>query len=198
MKINFVFLLCYTDVGDIVKNIFIGGVAKSGKSRLAVNLCKKYGMSHIPLDYFTSSFKHIFPELGISSDVIINKKTSELLSSYLARVIEIIELRDDEFFVLDTAHVFPEDIVKYLDRDKWNIYYLAYPNAIVKNKISEINKYISGGWTSSKNNNELESTFKKLIEISKNIEDQCKSADIDFIDTSNEDIIDVFEGKFNQ
>lgn len=56
-----------------MKNILICGVAKSGKSYLANKLCKKYKYNHIPIDYFTSSFKHNFPEIGITSNIIIDK-----------------------------------------------------------------------------------------------------------------------------
>ncbi len=50
------FFVCYNCHGGSIfmKNIFIGGVAKSGKSRLATYLCKKYNMNHIPIDYFAS------------------------------------------------------------------------------------------------------------------------------------------------
>ena len=74
-----------------MKNIFIGGVAKSGKSRLAVSLCKKYGMNHIPLDYFASSFKHNYPELGITSNVIIDSTSSKKFSLFLSRFIKIVQ-----------------------------------------------------------------------------------------------------------
>ena len=67
-----------------MKNIFIGGVAKSGKSRLAIDLCKKYGMNHIPLDYFASSFKRNFPEVGIKTNVIIDPDSSKLLSLFIS------------------------------------------------------------------------------------------------------------------
>ena len=175
-----------------MKNIFIGGVAKSGKSRLAVHLCKKYNMNHIPLDYFASSFKHNFPEIGITSDVIIDEESSKQLSLFLSRFIEITELVDDEFFIIDSAHILPNDIIKYLDRDKWDIYYLGYPNTTSKEKEIEIEKYIKDGWTTKRSKEELLETIDKLISISKDIEEECKSNNIAFIDTSNKDVIELF------
>ena len=175
-----------------MKNIFIGGVAKSGKSRLSNNLCKKYGMNHIPVDYFASSFKHNFSEIGITSNVIIDKKSSELLAKFLSRFIEIVESKDDEYFVIDSAHIYPVDIIKYLDPSKWDIYYLGYPNTTAEEKIKEIKKYSKGGWTSKKSEEELLKIFDELIEISKDIEDECKSNNLIFIDTSNDDVINLF------
>ena len=121
-----------------MKNIFIGGVAKSGKSRLAVHLCKKYNMNHIPLDYFASSFKNNFPEVGITSNVIIDGESSKKFALFLSRFINIVESKNDEFFVLDSAHILPQDIIEYLDKEKWDIYYLGYANTTAEKKIEEI------------------------------------------------------------
>ena len=174
-----------------MKNIFIGGVAKSGKSRLAVDLSKKYGMNHIPLDYFASSFKHNFPDVGITSNVLIDKESSKLLALFLSKFISIVELKNDEFFVLDSAHILPEDIIKYLDPQKWDIYYLGYPTITAEEKISEIEKYTKGGWTSKRSHQELLEIFNKLIILSKNIQNTCINYSIEFIDTSNVDVLKI-------
>ena len=176
-----------------MNNIFIGGVAKSGKSRLATMLCEKYGYNHLPLDYFASSFKHNFPEIGITSNVIIDKSSSEKLSLFLSRFIEIVDSKNDEFFIVDSAHIYPSDIIKYLDPEKWDIYYLGYPNITAEDKIEEIKKYVMGGWTSKRSEEELQNVFVELINISKRIEEECKNNNIRFFDTSYNDIIDVFE-----
>lgn len=176
-----------------MKNIFIGGAAKSGKSRLAKYLRDKSNYNHIPLDYFTSSFKHNFPELGITSNVLIDENSSKLLSLFLSRVIEIIELKEDEHFILDCAHVYPEDIIKYLDPNKWDIYFLGYPNTTGEDKLEEIRKYKKGGWISNKSEYELKNTFSELVSISKNINEQCKIYNINFVDTSNIDVLNLFK-----
>lgn len=178
--------------GENMKNIFIGGVAKSGKSRLATYLCRKYNINHIPIDYFASSFKHNFPNFGITSNVIIDKKSSKLLSLFLSRFIEIAESKDDEFFILDSAHILPQDIIKYLNPEKWDIYYLGYPNITSEDKIKEIRKYSKGGWTNKKSQKELLEIFNKLITISENIEKTCAENNINFVDTSNDDILNIF------
>ena len=174
-----------------MKNIFIGGVAKSGKSRLSTELCKKYNMNHIPVDYFASSFKHNFPSIGITSNVIIDEESSKLLALFLSRFIKIAESNEDELFVLDSAHILPQDIIKYLDRDKWDIYYLGYPNMTAQEKIEEVKNYNDGGWINKRTEEELLDTFNKLIELSKDIKNTCIENDINFIDTSNNDILQI-------
>lgn len=167
-----------------MKNIFIGGTAKSGKSTLSKKLCEKGNYNHIPLDYFASSFKHNFPELGISSNVIINDESSKKLSLFLKRVIEIIN-NSDELFIIDSAHILPSDIINYLDRNKWEVYYLGYPETSANEKIKQIRKYESiSDWTYNKTDKELYEIFDKLIDLSKKIKDECETNNIEFIDTS--------------
>ena len=103
----------------MTKHIFIAGVAKSGKSTLAEKLCQNKNYNHIPLDYFASSLKHNFPETKITSNVIINEESSKNLSLLLSRVINIINDKDEPF-IIDSAHILPKDIIKYIDRNKWN------------------------------------------------------------------------------
>ena len=176
-----------------MKNIFIGGVAKSGKSRLAEYFCKNGKYNHIPVDYFTSSFKHNFKDIGITSDVIINEKSSELLSLFLSRFIEIVESKNDEYFILDSAHILPSDIIKYLDPSKWDIYYIGYGNTTPEEKLNDIKRYNCGGWIKKHSDDELLNIFSKLIELSKEIESECKKYNIKYLDTSNSDVLKIIK-----
>ena len=167
-----------------MKNIFIGGVAKSGKSTLAEKICKGEKYNHIPIDYFTASLKRNFPDVGIVSNVVINDETSSKLSILLSTVINIIDTKDEKF-ILDSAHVMPKDIIKYLDKDKWDIYFIGYPNISKEDKFSIIRKYESvDDWTYKRSDEELLDILDKLIFISKEIEKECVELGIKFIDTS--------------
>ncbi len=168
-----------------MKNIFIGGVAKSGKSTFAKKICRDNKYNHIPIDYFTASFKRNYPEVGIISNVVINSETSNKLSLFLSTVISIIDTTDEKF-ILDSAHVMPKDIVRYLDKDKWDIYFLGYPNIDKEEKFSIIRKYEKkDDWTFKRSDIELLDILDKLILISKNIEKECLELGINFIDVSN-------------
>ena len=167
-----------------MKNIFIGGVAKSGKSTFAKIFLDKARYNHIPLDYFASAFKHKLSDVGITSNVVIDMNSSQKYADYLSRVIEIIDCHD-ELFILDSAHIMPKDIVKYLDRDKWDIYYLGYSNISSKDKFDLIRKYDSSSdWTYKRSDDDLINTLDKLIDLSKEIEKECLEYDIKYIDTS--------------
>ena len=76
---------------------------------------------------------------------------------------------------------------KYLDRDKWDVYFLGYPNTTPKEKFNEIRKYETcNDWTSKRSNDELINTLDSLIKLSKKIENDCNKLNIEFIDTSHE------------
>lgn len=167
-----------------MKNIFIGGVARAGKSTLAKELNKNKDYNYIPLDYFTSSLKHNFPETEITSNVVINENSSKKLALLLSRVTSIMNDKEEKY-IIDSAHILPEDIIEYLDRDKWDIYYVGYPNITPEEKLNIIRKYDDEtDWTFKKTNEELLITLTNLIELSKKIEQQCINNNIKFIDKS--------------
>ena len=108
-----------------------------------------------------------------------------MLSLFLSRFIEIVESKNDEFFIIDSAHILPSDIIEYLDRDKWDIYFIGYSNTTPKEKLKEMKKFNCGGWINKNSDDELLNIFSKLIELSKKIEIECKEHNIKFLDTSN-------------
>ena len=169
-----------------MKNKLIIGVAKSGKTTYAKKLCEKGKYNYIPLDYFTSSFKHNFPECNITSSVIINEKTSSKLSLFLSRVVDIMN-NDDNNYIIDSAHLFPHNIIEYIDRDKWDIYCLGYPNIDTKEKLDLIRKHSSNyGWTNNKTDEELYDIIEELKNISKILKEECIKYNIEFIDTGSD------------
>jgi len=168
-----------------MKNIFIAGVARSGKSTLSKAL-KGDNYNHIPLDYFTSSLKHNFPETKITSNVRIDRESSKKLALLLSRVINIMN-ESEERFIIDSAHIMPGDIIEYLDKDKWDIYYVGYPNISVQEKFDIIRKYdTDADWTFKKSDEELKSILNDLINVSKEIKEVCDKLNITFVDTSKD------------
>lgn len=169
-----------------MKNIFIAGVARAGKSRLSKLLNPEGIYNHIPLDYFTSSLKHNFPQTKISSKPVIDTVSSKNISLLLSRVIEIMNT-SDERFIIDSAHVMPQDIIKYLDRDKWDIYFLGYPNITAEEKLKIIRKYDNeNDWTFKRDDKELLDILKQLINISIEMKTECERLNITFIDTEKD------------
>lgn len=169
-----------------MKNIFIAGVAKSGKSTVAKALIQDRKYNHIPMDYFASSLKHNFPETKITSNVVIDRESSKNLSKLLSRVIQIMN-GTDEKFILDSAHILPQDISEYLDREKWDIYFLGYPTVTAEEKLTIIRKYESeNDWTYKRTDEEMLIILQKLIDLSIEIRSECERLGITFIDTGKD------------
>ncbi len=92
----------------------------------------------------------------------------------------------NEKYIIDSAHLYPEDIIQYIDLDKWDVYCLGYPNITKEEKFKQIRAYDSNkDWTHKKTDSELLDILEKLINISKELEIESKKYDIKFIDTSN-------------
>ena len=175
----------------MTKHIFIAGVAKSGKSTFAEKICKNKNYNHIPLDYFASSLKHNFPETKITSNVVIEEESSSNLALLLSRVMNIMNDKEEPF-IIDSAHILPRDIIKYIDKDKWDIYYFGYPNITSQDKFNLLRKYDGKeSWTNKRNDEELLDTLTKLVELSKQIEEECNTHNLTFIDTSNDLVKDI-------
>lgn len=165
------------------KNIFIGGVARAGKSTIAERISKNNIYNHIPIDYIATSFNENFPSCKINNQVVIDDGSVNL-SLFLSTIIEHIE-KNNEKFVLDSAHVMPHDIIKYLDKEKWDIYFVGYSNIEPKIKFDIIRKFDSDtSWTRNFNDEDMLELVNALIEVSKKIEKECKEYNICFIDTS--------------
>lgn len=169
-----------------MKNIFIGGVARSGKGTLAEMIkekCPKY--NHISLDYFTASLKENFPETGIKTSVIIGE-SSPKLALLLSKTMDIMNDKEEKF-IIDSAHIMPHDILKYIDKEKWDVIFLGYPNTTAEDKIKIIlEKDDENDWTRKKTYDELYYRINTLVEISKAIQDECERFGLTFVDTSKD------------
>ena len=175
------------------KKIFIAGVAKSGKSTLAEKICEHDKYNHIPLDYFASSLKHNFPETNITSNVVIQEESSANLALLISRVMNIMNDKEEPF-IIDSAHILPKDIIKYIDKEKWDIIYVGYPNITPQDKFNLLRKYDSkDDWTRKRTDEELLNTVDQLVTLSKEIEKECQEYNFTFIDTSNDLIKDINE-----
>lgn len=181
----------------MTKHIFIAGVAKSGKSTFAEKICANQKYNHIPLDYFASSLKHNFPETKITSNVVIQEESSSKLALLLSRVMNIMNDKNEPF-IIDSAHILPKDIIKYIDIDKWDIYYFGYPNITPQDKFNLLRTYDGKeSWTRKRTDEELLDTLDKLVSLSKQIQQECLENNIIFIDTSK-DLLNDIEDAYNK
>ena len=110
-----------------MKNIIIAGVAKSGKSTVS-ELIEKDKYNYIPLDIFVSSFKHNLKDSKITSNVIIDDESSKKLGKWLSKAFEFLPKCSSNPYLIDSAHIYPKDVIENINRDEWDIYFFGYPN----------------------------------------------------------------------
>ena len=82
-------------------------------------------------------------------------ETSPKLARLLSKVMDIINTKEEKY-IIDSAHILPYDILKYIDAKKWDVYFLGYPNTTVEEKTRVIlEKDDKNDWTKKKTFDEL-------------------------------------------
>lgn len=125
------------------------------------------------------------PKTGIKTSVIIGD-SSPKLALLLSKTMDIMNDKKEKF-IIDSAHIMPHDILKYIDREKWDIVFLGYPNTTAEAKIKIIlEKDDEKDWSRKKTYDELYFRINALVGISKTIQEECEKFGITFVDTSND------------
>lgn len=164
-----------------MKHLVIGGPSRSGKTILSMMLSKK--LIHYKMDSIKRGIEDNF------CNEIRDRKEMSIKMAHLISTI-IVEsntdsIKNKEFFVIDTCHLYPKDIYeKKLENTV--IIFLGYPNASIENKLKEIRKYDNSNiWSNTYSDEELKYGIKLGIEYSKLALKECEEYNIKFFDISN-------------
>lgn len=165
-----------------MKNIIICGVSRSGKTTLVEMLSKKLNYNVFETDILVSAFQDVFPELGISHKDEF--KTSKLFSPFMFKILEEF-LDDDKNYIVDSYHLFPNELRKYHNNNKFEIIFLGYPKLTEQEIFKNIRKYDVGDeWTAKITDDELMGNCKLFKKISQLMMDDCKKYNFRFVDVS--------------
>ncbi len=168
-----------------MKNIYIFGVPRSGKSTLANMIFEELGYLIISSDCIRNSFRDIFPELNINPKTAMYNRKFQL---YLKEIIHNYEINGKKKYngiVLEGCDINIE-ICNELYNDGNNIIiYLGTenitPNEFVKNmRANDTNL----DWTKKIDDKQLLEHAKLYIENSKINKKRCKEFGYYFVDTS--------------
>lgn len=136
-----------------------------------------YYQKHLPATFV--------PKTGIKTSVIIGD-SSPKLALLLSKTMDIMNDKKEKF-IIDSAHIMPHDILKYIDREKWDIVFLGYSNTTAEAKIKIIlEKDDEKDWSRKKTYDELYFRINALVGISKTIQEECEKFGLTFVDTSND------------
>lgn len=177
------------------------GKSRSGKSMLANMICKNLaGYSKISLDYLVMSFKKVFEDLGLEYYKNRESKFTQFIETYFDNCI----YKDNDcgiFYVLEGADLPLETILRLKDMKNTKVIFLGKTKLTSQEFFEEIRSYerglFTGGWTKRLDDKTLLSWCEDWIKESKKFEDFCEKNDIEFYDTSFNQM-DVLEGILSQ
>lgn len=163
------------------KVVILGGNARSGKSTLAYKLISK-GFSRISFDNIN---KAIEDGLKISIDDISQDLQFAFFENIVNQSIEEAEIENVNT-VIDMYDFLPEDISKLENKEKVDIYFLAYPSCTLEDiKFNLIHYSKPTDWISQVNEEYLNSCVKRFYERNEMLVKECKKYEIPLIDTKD-------------
>lgn len=167
-----------------MKDIFIFGCARTGKTTLAKELYKELGYSIIPIDAFVDAFEKGLPSVGIGHS---NTEVKfENLPVFVAKFYEKIKKDYPNVnFVIEGWHVFPKEIFKYLDIKNFVTICLGFPNQDIEKKIQDLRKYsYDGDYCQRMSDERLQKLVENQKTFSKKLQIECEEVGIKFFDLS--------------
>jgi len=161
------------------KVVILGGNARSGKSTLAYKLISK-GFSRISFDNINNAIEE---GLQISLNDISHDLQFAFFENIVNKSIEEAEIENVNT-VIDMYDFLPEDINKLKNRDKVEVYFLAYPNCTLEEiKFNVIHYAKQTDWISQVNKGYLNSCVKRFYERNKMLVKECNKYKMPLIDT---------------
>lgn len=173
-------------------NIIIMGKSRCGKSMLANMICKNLaGYSKIALDYLVMSFKKVFSELNLEYYKSKENQFTQFVETYFDNCI----YKDNAcglFYVLEGADLPEKTILRLKEKSNTKVIFLGKTKLTAQEFFNEIRKHecslSTGGWTKRLDDKTLLSWCADWIKKSKEYKEFCSENDIEFIDTSKNQI----------
>ena len=164
-----------------MKHIIIAGCGRCGKTTLCLKL-SKFGFVHYKMDSIKRGIDRNFWD-KYQADW---KEVSPHMSKLISRMIyenETDIVKNKEYYLIDTIHIYPEDLAKY-DLKNTVIVFLGFANTTVDKKLKQIRKYDKDVWTTKVDDEKMRYDTKLSIEYSKEAKEQCEQLGIKYFDVS--------------
>ena len=168
-----------------MKDIFIFGCPRSGKTRLATELHEKFGYAIIAIDSIVDAFEKSLPDVGIghhNTEVKFN-----CLPKFVAQL--YIKLKNDypnTNFVIEGWHVLPKGISQCVDLKNFITLGLGFPNQDTSAKLKEIRKFsYENDYCQHLDDQRIIRLIEDCKSQSLSIKQECDEIGIEFFDLSN-------------
>ena len=163
-----------------LKNIFIVGPSRAGKTTLAGKL-QSLGYNHIVMDAVIETMAECFPEFGIRHGNLESDEFKTFLRSYCKN-----SFKYGLPYIIDLEVLAPNFAKEILDEEESTAVYLGYPSITVEEKIRQIRENDTKfDWTRNLSDEELRKTIGANIEDSKKIKIEAEKNGFTFLDASH-------------
>jgi len=163
------------------KVVVLGGNARSGKSTLAYEL-QKHGFNRISFDILHSYFEN---GLNIKFDDLTKEQKFNFFETVVNEAIN--EANNENInIVIDMYDYLPSDIVKLKNKDKIEVYFLAYPNCDVDEIKHNVVHYAKPtDWIAQVNKEYLNECANRFYNRNKILVEECSKYNMRLVDTKS-------------
>lgn len=168
-----------------MKNVYIGGVTRAGKSTLTLKLYHELGFSVYEMDTIVHSFTKVFPELGIDE-----KHPENLDITFTPFAYQVLKCCDMDRkygkvkMAINGCQLSPKVLYNAPVKDDLLIVFLGMSNVTPKYLFNTFKQtQVEGDWTCNKKDETLLKICENIIENSKKIKQECEKYGFLYFDT---------------
>ncbi len=162
-----------------LKNIFLIGPSRAGKTTFAKELCE-HGYNHLVMDAVIETMAECFPESGIRHGNLESPEFKRFLESYCRNTFKY-----GIPYIVDLEVLSPKFASTLIDKEESTVVYLGYSSITAQEKLAQVRRYDTRfDWTRNLTDEELLSMFDKLISKSQSIKEEASLYGFTYIDTS--------------
>ena len=181
-----------------MKHVILAGASRCGKTTISLKL-KNLGLVHYKMDSIKrgidKNFWDGYKDDWVSVSPHMAKLINVMLSDYQTDIV-----KDKEYYLIDTCHLYPSDIVKYNLKDTI-IVFVGYSEVDPYKKLKQIRKYDKNVWSNHVSDKEMIYGINLGIEYSKIVKEECRKNNIKYFDISknfNKVLNEIYEYIINE
>ncbi|MCU0534496.1 MAG: hypothetical protein MUD14_11450 [Hydrococcus sp. Prado102] len=170
-----------------MRTVIIGGVCRSGKSRLANTIFNNTKSTIVHADSLTNFLKKHVPEKfsgDFQLDGILKTDPSEIV---IKKLIRNMGKEFDYLTIVDSSVISPATVARHFRGDRYISLFLGYPRVDVLQKLNEIRQAAVSDrycWSHQYSDREMFRYIEHFKQLSIEIERICQQFDLQFVDTS--------------
>ncbi|NJK48781.1 hypothetical protein HC931_11900 [Candidatus Gracilibacteria bacterium] len=170
-----------------MKTVIIGGVCRTGKSRLANTIFTNTKSTIIHADNLTNFLKNYVPEkfsVDFQLDGVLKPDPREIV---VKKLIRNMGKEFDYLKIIESSVITPTTVARHFQGDRYISLFLGYPHVDVLQKLNEIRQAAVNDrycWSHQYSDREMIRYIKHFKQLSIEIEHICQQFDIQFVDTS--------------